>query len=617
MERCIFNKAEQQPNESISDFVARLKELSIHCGFADLDDALCDRLVCGITDHATKVALLSEADLKFARAVEIATTREAAVKNAAKTQAQPDHAAVQHVGTQQRSNRGRSAYSNSDGGRYNNSKSNAKQKRQKICYCCGMANSHATSDCRYRSKAECNFCHKTGHLEKACIKKHGKKAMFQTDQNNFQKNGKKIHHVQNESESEDESERNSASSKAIKHSRESSSDRDFYPIMAQRIESKRGICHKIIADPLMTDVSINDTVFSMEVDTGTYVTAMSEYDWKKMLPNTPLHKCDFLLTSYGGIPLQPIGKLRSAKVNLNNKQKYLDVYIVKGKGPILIGRQWLKAFDLWPIKLFPGVPENDILTIDSQDLRQNMLNKFPALFSNTQGCYTGRKIHLVFKEGVKPIQMKPHHAPFALTAKISNEIQRLVKLGNLEPVSCSKWATPIIPVLKKNGEVRICGNFKLTVNPQLVIKRHPIPLKEKIFNTLRVGQRWSQIDLKHEFMQFELDDESREALTIITHEGLHRYTKLGEGIASSPAECQDILEDILKGLKHTEVYIDNIYCTGRSDDEHIETLTEIFSRLDRAGLRVNLDKCDFFKPEIEILGYLLNEEGLKPSQSKI
>lgn len=59
-------------------------------------------------------------------------------------------------------------------------------------------------------------------------------------------------------------------------------------------------------------------------------------------------------------------------------------------------------------------------------------------------------------------------------------------------------------------------------------------------------------------MQFELDDESKYALIIIMHDGLFRYRKLGEGIASSPAECQDILEDVLRGIKNTEIYIDNI-----------------------------------------------------------
>ena len=92
-------------------------------------------------------------------------------------------------------------------------------------------------------------------------------------------------------------------------------------------------------------------------------------------------------------------------------------------------------------------------------------------------------------------------------------------------------------------------------------------------------------------MQFKIDEESRDALTIIMDDELFRYKRLGEGIASNPAECQDILKDI----EYKEIYIDNIYVTGRTDQEHIENLEKIFRKLDEAGLRVNLGKCDFFK----------------------
>lgn len=118
-------------------------------------------------------------------------------------------------------------------------------------------------------------------------------------------------------------------------------------------------------------------------------------------------------------------------------------------------------------------------------------------------------------------------------------------------------------------------------------------------------------------MQFPVDEKSRDALTIITENGLFSYTKLPEGIASSPAECQEILEDILRGVSHTEIYIDNVYCTGRNNKEHIETLCEIFRRLEKAGLRINVDKCDFFKREIEILEFMIDETGLKPTPSKV
>ena len=83
----------------------------------------------------------------------------------------------------------------------------------------------------------------------------------------------------------------------------------------------------------------------------------------------------------------------------------------------------------------------------------------------------------------------------------------------------SNWATPIVPVVKSNGDVRICGNFKVTVNPELQIDKYPLPRIEAIFANLSNGQKYSKIDLRQAFLTLECDDESKNVLTINTHKG--------------------------------------------------------------------------------------------------
>ena len=105
MERCRFQQARQAPNENIADFIARLKELALHCKFKDLDSALRDQLVCGIAEHSTRVALFSEENLTYEKAMHIATTRESALRNA-KNMDRPlqssREASVHHVSSSQR-----------------------------------------------------------------------------------------------------------------------------------------------------------------------------------------------------------------------------------------------------------------------------------------------------------------------------------------------------------------------------------------------------------------------------------------------------------------------------------------------------------------------------------
>lgn len=193
------------------------------------------------------------------------------------------------------------------------------------------------------------------------------------------------------------------------------------------------------------------------------------------------------------------------------------------------------------------------------------VKKFARLFSPGQGQYNKGIFRVALKPDTVPVAMKVRHAPFALRNKIEKELRRLESLGNIEKVDVSRWATPIVPVLKSDKSVRICGDFKVTVNPSIIVDKHPLPLIDEIFSRLQGGQKFSQIDLSHAYMQIPVEEKSRECLTIITHLGLYRYRKLPEGIATGPGDFQRKMETCLQGIKNVAVYIDNIYVTEKDE----------------------------------------------------
>ena len=88
MERNKFHEVKQAPNESVAQFITRLKNLAINCEFDNFDDRLTDRITCGIRDEAIKILLFSEDKLNLTKATALAINREAAVKNAAGTSKQ-------------------------------------------------------------------------------------------------------------------------------------------------------------------------------------------------------------------------------------------------------------------------------------------------------------------------------------------------------------------------------------------------------------------------------------------------------------------------------------------------------------------------------------------------
>ena len=142
------------------------------------------------------------------------------------------------------------------------------------------------------------------------------------------------------------------------------------------------------------------------------------------------------------------------------------------------------------------------------------------------------KATLTLKENAQAKFCKARPVPYALKEKVKQELDRLEKEGIIQKVD---WATPIVAVPKRINSVRICGDYKTTVNPQVKVDQYPLPRIDDIFASLAGGQRFSKIDLRQAYHQLELDDNSKSYLTINTHKGLYKYNRLVFGIASSPA----------------------------------------------------------------------------------
>ena len=129
--------------------------------------------------------------------------------------------------------------------------------------------------------------------------------------------------------------------------------------------------------------------------------------------------------------------------------------------------------------------------------------------------------------------------------KVEQELTRLQQQGIISPVNFSSWAAPIVPVLKPDDSVRICGDYRVTVNSVLQADTYPLPRIEDLFSKLTGGTIFSKLDLAHAYQQIALNEESRKLTTINTHKGLFQYNRLPFGITSTPSIFQCILETLL------------------------------------------------------------------------
>ena len=129
-----------------------------------------------------------------------------------------------------------------------------------------------------------------------------------------------------------------------------------------------------------------------------------------------------------------------------------------------------------------------------------LLNKHQAIFIDELGTIQNLRAKLNLKSDARPKFHKARSLPFALKDVVEKEIGRLEAAGILKPVSHSDWASPLVIVPQPDGRIRICGDYKNTVNPVIEDEIFPIPTPDELFAAMEGGQKFSKIDLSRAYM---------------------------------------------------------------------------------------------------------------------
>lgn len=356
-------------------------------------------------------------------------------------------------------------------------------------------------------------------------------------------------------------------------------------------------------------VAIDGKTVDMELDTGASVTIIPKSIWTDVLASKPVERTDVKLRSYSGHEIPVIGEAR-VQVAYRDQEAVLPVVITGNDGPVLMGRDWLSV-----LKLDWGQIKQ--ISLESVNKLDSLRTKYSSLFDGNLGTIKGVTAHLKLNENAVPQFFKPRPVPFALKEKIADELRRLEKIGVLENVDFSDWVTPIVPVLKPDGSVRICGDYKVTINPVLDVPEHPMPTADDLFTQLNGGEKFTKLDLSSAYQQVLLDEESRQYVTINTHLGLFRYTRLPFGVASSPAIFQKIMDSVITGLHGVGGILDDLIITGSNDEAHFRNLEGALERMSSMGIKLKKEKCVFMEPSVEYFAFVVDRDGIHPSPRKV
>ena len=368
------------------------------------------------------------------------------------------------------------------------------------------------------------------------------------------------------------------------------------------------------AEPYVVDVLVSNESLKMEVDTGAAVSVMNEDTYtllKKKHPNLQLKESKVRLNTYTGEQVKVLGQVETS-VKYEDQEGVWPLLVITGKGPNLIGRNWLQKIKINWNNLFQ-LKEDKNTSVKVNKL----LEKYEKVFHEELGTFSGPKAKIYVAEDASPKYYKARPVPYALREKVEKELERLQEEGTIEPVQFADWAAPIVPIVKDDKSIRICGDYKVTVNQAAKLDNYSIPKAEDLFATLSGGEKFTKLDMSQAYQQILLEDESKKYTTINTHKGLFQYNRLPYGVSSSPGIFQRTMENVLQGIPFVVVRVGDILVSGSNDEEHLANLEEVLKRLSEHGLRLKKKKCAFMVNEVVYLGQKINSQGIQPVQEKV
>ena len=299
----------------------------------------------------------------------------------------------------------------------------------------------------------------------------------------------------------------------------------------------------------------------MQEDTGSSCTIISTTMWKDLGKPTLTKYKGPTLKSYDGSALKIIGVLETA-ISYDKKYGVHEIRVVDSSKRFgLIGRDMLEA---------------SVHHVSDEENKKMYPDQELGTIKNVNA-----KLQVV--HGTKPIFHSAREVPLPLQEQVDNEIDRMVKMGVLVEIKKggTEWASPIVVSRKPNGTIRLCCDYKVTINKYLLNDSYHQPDMGTIFSRLDGAKRFAKFDLKSAYWQVQLDEASMPLTTINTKKGLYQFTRLPFGVKTASSIFQRIMEQICHGMEGIIVYQDDVLVHAANRDQLKERSSKLLAKLNK------------------------------------
>ena len=217
----------------------------------------------------------------------------------------------------------------------------------------------------------------------------------------------------------------------------------------------------------------------------------------------------------------------------------------------------------------------------------------------------------------RPVCYKLYRLSFKEREVVQNKISNLLDAGVIRE-SNSEFASPIVLVSKNNGDHRLCVDYR-ALNAITIKDRYPLPNIDDQLAKLSGKIYFCSLDCTQGFHQIPIAPNSIHKTAFVTPDGQYEFLKMPMGLCNAPSVFQRLMHKILGSMRHEQVlvYIDDLLIPSKTINEGLKLLDVVLRLVSNAGLKLNLEKCSFFKTEIEYLGHSISAKGICPGSKKI
>ena len=225
--------------------------------------------------------------------------------------------------------------------------------------------------------------------------------------------------------------------------------------------------------------------------------------------------------------------------------------------------------------------------------------------------------HQIDIDIARPIKQKPRRTSPSKHVEIERQVEDLLQRGVVKK-SDSPWSSPVVLVTKKDGSQRFCTDYRL-VNAATVKDAYPLPRTDDSLSALSGAKWFSTLELASVYWQVPMDPVSSDKAAFVTSSGLYGWIVMPFGLTSSPSTLERLMELILAGLRFETclIYLDDIIVYGKTFEEELKRLEEVFVCLRSSGLKLKRSKCVLFQKRVTYLGHIVSESGITTDPVKI